>query len=63
MLAHNVFFALLDRSVASRQRLIDACRRYLAAYGPASCACTHGRIRARAASRCASVQYGSNRGA
>ena len=29
MLAHNVFFALDDNSQASRDRLVEACRRYL----------------------------------
>jgi hypothetical protein len=29
LLAHNVYFALRDRSPAARQRLIDACRKYL----------------------------------
>ena len=29
MLAHNVFFALKDGSAAARQKLIDACRKYL----------------------------------
>jgi hypothetical protein len=29
-LAHNVFFALHDRSDAARNRLLDACRKYLA---------------------------------
>jgi hypothetical protein len=30
LLAHNVFFALHDRSEAARARLLDACRKYLA---------------------------------
>jgi Stress responsive A/B Barrel Domain len=30
MLAHNVYFALNDRSDASRQRLLGACRTHLA---------------------------------
>jgi hypothetical protein len=30
LLAHNVFFALHDRSAAARTRLLDACRKYLA---------------------------------
>jgi hypothetical protein len=29
-LAHNVFFALHDRSEAARRRLIEACRKHLA---------------------------------
>jgi hypothetical protein len=29
-LAHNVFFALHDRSEAARRRLMEACRKYLA---------------------------------
>ena len=29
MLAHNVFFALNDHSPAARDRLIEACRKYL----------------------------------
>jgi hypothetical protein len=30
MLAHNVYFSLIDRSAAARQRLIEACHRFLA---------------------------------
>jgi hypothetical protein len=30
LLAHNVFFALHDRTPAACQRLVDACRKYLA---------------------------------
>jgi hypothetical protein len=30
LLAHNVFFTLHDRSPAACQRLVDACRRFLA---------------------------------
>jgi hypothetical protein len=30
LLAHNVFFALHDRSEAARTRLLGACRKYLA---------------------------------
>ena len=30
LLAHNVFFTLHDRSASARQRLLDACRQYLA---------------------------------
>jgi hypothetical protein len=30
LLAHNVFFALHDRSPAACQKLVDACRKYLA---------------------------------
>jgi hypothetical protein len=30
LLAHNVFFALHDRSEAARNRLLEACRKYLA---------------------------------
>jgi len=29
MLVHNVYFALKDNSPAARQKLIDACKRYL----------------------------------
>jgi hypothetical protein len=29
LLAHNVFFTLIDRSPAAVQRLVDACRKYL----------------------------------
>lgn len=29
MLAHNVFFSLNDNSAAARQRLVDACHKYL----------------------------------
>jgi hypothetical protein len=29
VLAHNVFFTLKDQSPAGRQRLMDACRKYL----------------------------------
>jgi hypothetical protein len=29
LLAHNVYFALNDRSAAARQRLVEACRKYL----------------------------------
>jgi hypothetical protein len=32
LLAHNVFFALHDRSPAACERLLDACRKYLAAH-------------------------------
>jgi hypothetical protein len=32
LLAHNVFFTLKDRSPAARQRLLDACRKYLAGH-------------------------------
>ena len=28
-LAHNVYFTLLDNSLAARQKLVDACRKYL----------------------------------
>jgi hypothetical protein len=30
LLAHNVFFALHDRSEAAQERLVEACRAYLA---------------------------------
>jgi hypothetical protein len=30
LLAHNVYFALHDRSPAARERLLEACRKYLA---------------------------------
>jgi Stress responsive A/B Barrel Domain len=30
LLAHNVFFALHDRSAAARNRLLEACRKHLA---------------------------------
>jgi Stress responsive A/B Barrel Domain len=30
LLAHNVYFTLLDRSESARRRLLDACRKYLA---------------------------------
>jgi hypothetical protein len=29
LLVHNVFFTLKDRAPAARQRLLDACRKYL----------------------------------
>jgi hypothetical protein len=29
MFAHNVYFTLHDRSPAARQKLVDACKRYL----------------------------------
>jgi hypothetical protein len=29
MLAHNVFFSLKDASESARQRLVDACKKYL----------------------------------
>ena len=29
LLVHNVYFTLIDRSPAARQKLVDACRRYL----------------------------------
>jgi hypothetical protein len=29
MLAHNVYFALKDNSAASKQKLVDACKKYL----------------------------------
>jgi hypothetical protein len=29
VLAHNVFFSLKENSLAARQKLLDACRRYL----------------------------------
>ena|SRR5437667_7341154 len=29
LLTHNVFFALKDKSDAAKQRLLDACRKYL----------------------------------
>jgi hypothetical protein len=29
MIAHNVYFTLLDRSPAARQKLVDACKQYL----------------------------------
>jgi hypothetical protein len=32
MLAHNVYFALKDRSDAARQRLVGACRKYLSGH-------------------------------
>jgi hypothetical protein len=32
LLAHNVFFTLKDRSPAARQRLLDACRKYLSGH-------------------------------
>jgi hypothetical protein len=32
LLIHNVYFSLIDRSEAARQRLLDACRRYLAGH-------------------------------
>jgi hypothetical protein len=32
MLAHNVYFALTDNSPAQRQRLLDACRKYLSGH-------------------------------
>jgi stress responsive alpha/beta barrel protein len=40
LLAHNVFFALHDHSPEARQRLLDACRQYLAPHpGIVSFAC------------------------
>lgn len=30
MLAHNVYFSLRDRSAAAREKLVEACRKYLA---------------------------------
>ncbi len=32
LLAHNVYFTLQDRSPAARQRLLDACRKYLSGH-------------------------------
>jgi hypothetical protein len=32
LLAHNVYFTLKDRSPAARQRLLDACRKYLSGH-------------------------------
>ena len=32
MLAHNVFFSLKDNSPAARQKLLDACHKYLATH-------------------------------
>jgi hypothetical protein len=32
MLAHNVFFALKDRSPAAQQALVEACKKYLTAH-------------------------------
>ena len=32
MLAHNVYFALKDNSPAARQRLLEACRKYLSGH-------------------------------
>lgn len=29
LLVHNVYFSLIDRSPAARQRLVDACRKWL----------------------------------
>ncbi len=29
MLAHNVFFSLKDRSALAKQKLVDACKKYL----------------------------------
>ena len=29
LLVHNVYFSLIDRSAAARQRLLEACRRHL----------------------------------
>src|SRR5262245_34922602 len=29
LLVHNVYFSLIDRSAAARQRLVDACRKHL----------------------------------
>jgi hypothetical protein len=32
MLAHHVYFSLKDSSVAAKQKLLDACRKYLSAH-------------------------------
>lgn len=32
MLAHNVYFALNDNSEAAKQKMIDACKKYLATH-------------------------------
>jgi hypothetical protein len=32
LLVHNVYFSLIDRSEAARQRLVQACRRHLAGH-------------------------------
>ena len=32
MLAHNVFFSLKDQSQSAKERLLDACRKYLTAH-------------------------------
>jgi hypothetical protein len=32
LLAHNVYFTLKDRSPAARQRLLEACRKYLSGH-------------------------------
>jgi hypothetical protein len=32
MLAHNVYFSLIDRSPAAKARLVEACRKYLSGH-------------------------------
>jgi hypothetical protein len=32
MLAHNVFFSLIDGNPAARQQLVEACKKYLASH-------------------------------
>lgn len=37
MLAHNVYFKLIDDSPAAKQQLVEACRKYLTGHAGAVC--------------------------
>jgi len=37
MLAHNVYFKLVDNSTAAKQQLVEACRKYLSGHAGTVC--------------------------